>query len=75
MLPLIFSVTCKIIHKSFIGAFMNGLQRRISMKATTKIKATAYSGTYPFILSSVSVSFVLVNLYETAQSWQEQQRI
>lgn len=50
--------------------------RSISVQPCMELSAHIFvSGAYPFILSLVSVSFVLVNLYETAQSWQEQQRI
>ena len=36
-------------------------------KACREKSAESYSGAYPFILSPISVSFVLVNFKETAQ--------
>lgn len=50
--------------------------RGISVKPGMELFAyISVSVAYPFILSPVLVSFVLVNLCKTAQSWQEQQRI
>ena len=82
-MDLIVTVTIVLLNLyTYSGAYPFTLDvclqifRSISVQSCIELSAYIFvSGAYPFILSPVSVSFVLINLYATAQSWQEQQRI